>query len=272
MVDFQEISKLDEEIEKLKSQIGQEEEDAEMLEQSVVDLKSTVKDLAAELDNIEDHESDVQWKERCDEQLEMNSYLEKQISILNEKLKELKEELSSSESKNDPLFEINDYNEVELRRLIKQFERERRELSGTLKDLEWQLDTESKACFRINADITEYKTELAQNLGKAAMLPLGETRKDNVQKKLYRNIKYDNFKESRHAPNDRYYGIPDNQRIIDPRKGPVKKTAVAGHLPKINSRSGKSSVKSSPGPQKSESSKSPRAYSSAKEDRNKYSV
>ncbi len=33
---------------------------------------------------------------------------------------------------------------VELKQLIKQLQREKREVDGTLRDLEWQLDTESK--------------------------------------------------------------------------------------------------------------------------------
>ena len=61
----------------------------------------------------------------------------------------------------------------------------------------------------------------------------------------------------------RYYGIPDNQRIIDPRKGPVKRTAAAGRLPKIDSRDGNHSVKSSPGARDSKSKVQPRGFSSA---------
>ena len=68
----------------------------------------------------------------------------------------------------------------------------------------------------------------------------------------------------------RYYGIPDNQRIIDPRKGPVKRTAAAGRLPKIDSRDGSSSVKSSPGPQESKSTVQPRGFSSAEYARTKH--
>lgn len=32
----------------------------------------------------------------------------------------------------------------------------------------------------------------------------------------------------------RNYGIPDNHRILDARKGPVKKTAAVKMLPKLN--------------------------------------
>ncbi len=30
------------------------------------------------------------------------------------------------------------------------------------------------------------------------------------------------------------FGLPDNQRILDPKKGPVKKTAAVRKLPKLN--------------------------------------
>lgn len=35
--------------------------------------------------------------------------------------------------------------------------------------------------------------------------------------------------------NPRQFGLPDNQRIIDPRKGPVKKAAAVRKLPKLDS-------------------------------------
>ena len=38
--------------------------------------------------------------------------------------------------------------------------------------------------------------------------------------------------KSRH-PNQ--FGLPDNQRIIDPRKGPVKRVAAVRKLPKLES-------------------------------------
>lgn len=34
------------------------------------------------------------------------------------------------------------------------------------------------------------------------------------------------------------FGLPDNQRIIDPKKGPVKKAATVRKLPKLRNSSG----------------------------------
>ena len=35
--------------------------------------------------------------------------------------------------------------------------------------------------------------------------------------------------------NPKQFGLPDNQRIIDPRKGPIKKVAAVRKLPKLES-------------------------------------
>ena len=40
----------------------------------------------------------------------------------------------------------------------------------------------------------------------------------------------------------RQYGIPDNQRILDPRKGPIKKTAAVKRLPKLKTSNSADSI------------------------------
>ncbi len=258
------------EIEKLMAQIDQEKQATEILHQSTEDFKGTIEDLTAELKALDEDQTEDQWKERFNEQQEMNSYLEKQILILQEKLKEFKGEMANSGSKSDDPFEIDESNEVELRRLIKQLEREKLQMTGTLKDLEWQLDSESKARDRINADIGEYRAGLAETQGKPAIPAVTEIRPAKYKMTPDKHINNNNFRGLRQGTTGRYYGIPDNQRIIDPRKGPVKRTAAAGHLPKIDSRDGKKVVKTSPGAQKPEPNYETRAYNSAKERREKY--
>ena len=49
----------------------------------------------------------------------------------------------------------------------------------------------------------------------------------------------------------RQYGIPDNQRILDPRKGPIKKTAAVKKLPKLKTSNSADSIL----PEKSKSGK-----------------
>lgn len=46
------------------------------------------------------------------------------------------------------------------------------------------------------------------------------------------NAEFTFFVSSRH-PNQ--FGLPDNQRIIDPKRGPVKKVAAVRKLPKLDS-------------------------------------
>ena len=40
----------------------------------------------------------------------------------------------------------------------------------------------------------------------------------------------------------RQYGIPDNQRILDPKKGPIKKTAAVKKLPKLKTSNSADSI------------------------------
>ena len=46
------------------------------------------------------------------------------------------------------------------------------------------------------------------------------------------NAEFTLLVSSRH-PNQ--FGLPDNQRIIDPKRGPVKKVAAVRKLPKLDS-------------------------------------
>ncbi|XP_065058545.1 coiled-coil domain-containing protein 169-like [Rhopilema esculentum] len=240
---------MDAEIERLKGEINQEEQAKEMLEQSIADLTKTANELVDELELLEENNGEEEWKERYNEQVEMNKNLEKQILMLKDKMKELKGELERGN--NVQTSELDQMNEIELKRLIKQLEREKHELDGNLKDLEWQLDTEAKSRYKIYEEIQEYKATTNEN---------------NALKDI--KTKFPVY--SKIPSKTRYYGIPDNQRILDPSKGPVRRTAAAGRLPKIGSREGTSSVKSSPGPTESTAHVKPRGYNSAEDLRTKY--
>eukprot|EP00795_Rhopilema_esculentum_P000535 gene535-10220_t len=260
---------MDAEIERLKGEINQEEQAKEMLEQSIADLTKTANELVDELELLEENNGEEEWKERYNEQVEMNKNLEKQILMLKDKMKELKGELERGN--NVQTSELDQMNEIELKRLIKQLEREKHELDGNLKDLEWQLDTEAKSRYKIYEEIQEYKatTNEIQNRKDNRKEKLKEI-KPRPQNNALKDIKTKFPVYSKIPSKTRYYGIPDNQRILDPSKGPVRRTAAAGRLPKIGSREGTSSVKSSPGPTESTAHVKPRGYNSAEDLRTKY--
>jgi len=263
---------MDAEIERLREEIKQESQAKEMLVQSIADLEVTTSELSMELEDYEGDDGEEAWKERYNEQVEMNKNVEKQIAMLNEKMKELNKEIENSGS-NLQGSDLDQLNEIDLKKLLKHCSKEKRELEGYRRDLEWQLDTEAKARYNMLEEIEEYKAT-ANELNR-----LNDNKRQRVRevKPIVKQKKNDmrdiqaKFNVSSKIPSkNRYYGIPDNQRIIDPRKGPVKRTAAAGRLPKIDSRDGSSSVKSSPGPQESKSTVQPRGFSSAEYARTKH--
>ncbi|KAK2549661.1 Coiled-coil domain-containing protein 169 [Acropora cervicornis] len=239
-------NELDYEIERLKAEIQQEQQMKEMLEQSTVELENTISDLEQK-SNVKDE--DNEWKARFQTQQEMNNQLEKQIVLLREKLGHLK--IPSRD---------------EIRKLMRQLEKDKVELQGQLRDLEWRLDNESKGstgsiiCGRMIFLALKYyiHADLLRNLtpmfvGDGAYHKINEERKkylteldetasfiDETKTKTRQALseamrENESQLQTAKIKNPRQFGLPDNQRIIDPRKGPVKKAAAVRKLPKLDS-------------------------------------
>ncbi|XP_058957163.2 coiled-coil domain-containing protein 169 [Pocillopora verrucosa] len=220
-------TELDYEIERLKAEIQQERQMKEMLEQSSVELVNTISDLEEKNDNVESE--DNEWKTRFETQQEMNNQLEKQVVLLREKLGQLK--IPSRDGKpSNHLKTYNGLSDAEIRKLMKQLERDKTELQGQLRDLEWRLDNESKAFHKINEERKKYLTELDET---AAFIDDTKTKtRQAIHEAQRENEAQLNNAKLRH-PN--HFGLPDNQRIIDPKRGPVKKVAAVRKLPKLDS-------------------------------------
>ncbi|XP_068702342.1 coiled-coil domain-containing protein 169-like [Montipora foliosa] len=224
-------SELDYEIERLKAEIQQERQMKEMLEQSSVELENTISDLEQKSNDV-GHE-DNEWKTRFQTQEEMNKQLEKQVVILRDKLGQLK--IPSRDGKpSNHLKTYNGLSDAEIRKLMRQLEKDKVELQGQLRDLEWRLDNESKAYYKINEERKKYLTELDET---ATFIDETKTKTRQALSEAMRENEAQ--LQATKFRNPQHYGLPDNQRIIDPRKGPVKKAAAVHKLPKLdNSGSG----------------------------------
>ncbi|KAK2148207.1 hypothetical protein LSH36_510g03047 [Paralvinella palmiformis] len=208
----------DYELEKIKAELTQERQMKEMLDQSTTELQLTVSELEKRIDTpgVIDGESnslfDNEWKTRYEMQVELNQQLTKQIGSLAEKIQEAKDTYNKSKQPKsnrdaDNTNELTPYN-------ITLLEREKISLNGQLRDLEWRLDQESKAYHKANEDRKQHLLDInaIRNNFDHGSHRLGETPRAG-----HLNM-----------------NIPQDHRIIDPRYGPVKRTAAVKNLPRLN--------------------------------------
>ncbi|XP_061484397.1 coiled-coil domain-containing protein 169 isoform X2 [Rhineura floridana] len=182
--------------ERIALDLGQEKQMKEVLELSVFEMKSTVAELEKRLNSVEDEDSE--WKTRYETQIELNRQLERQIGLLQGKMEHVRG------SPTDRLASVRSFDQMHvdsLNQFLKKLGEEKKSLQNQLKDYELRLEQEAKI---------------------SGSVKLSERQKmDAVEKK---------------KENQRMRGrcnIPRNQRILDPKKGPIKKTAGVKHLPKL---------------------------------------
>ncbi|XP_071495142.1 coiled-coil domain-containing protein 169-like [Diadema antillarum] len=213
------------EIERIRAEIEQEKQMSVMLDQSMLELTNTLMELERRYDGVMDEGNE--WKTRFETQEELNALLEKQILVLKERLDKSKED--AKDGFDAQLKSYDELSESSLRRLVRELEREKNSLNSQLRDYDWRLDQESKAFHKAHEARKNYLTEL---------------RNARVQEEEYRQtqrgLKGSNFSTPRDSknstPGSREPGrnVPDNQRIIDPRRGPIRKTAAVKKLPKLD--------------------------------------
>ncbi|XP_067888913.1 coiled-coil domain containing 169 isoform X1 [Heterodontus francisci] len=219
-------------LEQLSSELEQERQMRDMLDQSASDLRNTVSQLEKRLGSIEDEGNE--WKTRYETQHELNIQLERQIRTLEEKVEYIRGNPA------DRLSSVRSYEEMPmgvLNQLIKQLEKEKKSLQTQLKNYEWRIEQEAKvgawmtqtqshfwqkiyaeqgAYHKANDERRTYLTEIAQTT-----LSIETSKK---QKAIWSREKKV-LKEK--------YNVPTTQRILDLKKGPIKKTAAMKQLPKL---------------------------------------
>ncbi|XP_029626171.1 coiled-coil domain-containing protein 169 [Salmo trutta] len=142
---------------RLQDELAQEREMKEMLQESVCDLRSTMTELEETLNsvNLEGNE----WKTRYDTQVELNGQLERQITLVHEKMEDLQR------NPMDRLASIRSYYEVPvdaLRQRLKILTNEKAALQGQLLDCRLKIEQEGKAFYKANAVRRVYLSEIAK--------------------------------------------------------------------------------------------------------------
>merc|ERR1711976_917420 len=154
-----------------------------------------------------------EWKTRYETQVEMNQQLEKQALLLATKVEESKRTLKDLKMpKTVRMGEID--NEV-TPHYVKALEKEKQVLESQLRDLEWRMAQESKAYYRATEERKNYVTEI--NAAKGAI--------EHMKSQQRAALKVDNVGLDGISPRVGHTGtmnIPQDQRIIDPKRGPIR--------------------------------------------------
>lgn len=216
---------IDAEIKRLKSEIENEEKMKHMLEQSINDLCKTVEALEVQSQSADVSDED-EWKVRYYTQVEVNEQLEHQRDWLRSRAEAAR--VSNKEGLTEYLadLDLDSLTENQLVRYLKQLEKDRNSVYNEIRDTEWKLDQESKAFHKFNDTRKAYMTEITD-----AMLNL-ESLRNRIKIVDMTDPNPLLGKCPRHL---KYLNIQPDQRIIDPRKGPIRKTAAVRSLPKLAS-------------------------------------
>ncbi|XP_067661623.1 coiled-coil domain-containing protein 169-like isoform X3 [Haliotis asinina] len=193
------------------------QEAREMLDQSAAELKSTVEELEKRFDAIENEGNE--WKTRFETQQEMNQQLERQILIFQNKVEEARKNVREA---NKSPRDNRCFDDMEASpQMIKNLEKEKQSLYSQLRDLEWRLDQESKAYHKANDERKQYALEINATKGHLEDI--------RMRQKMALLDGSSTARTARGSGGN----IPDDQRVLDPKRGPIKKTAAVKNLPSL---------------------------------------
>lgn len=209
-------------LERLKLEIYDEKRKKKVLEESIAELQQAVSVLEDQTENMDISEDD-EWKIRYYTQVEVNQQLEGQRDWLQDRVYSARNQTQDGIQAMLAELDLDSLTEHQLQRYLKQLEKERNALYNELRDTEWKLDQESKSFHKFNDTRKAYMTEITD-----AVLNL-EAMKSRMK---YMELSDDGSvaKCPRHL---KYLNISPDQRVIDPKKGPIRKTAGVRSLPKI---------------------------------------
>nr|XP_044633220.1 coiled-coil domain-containing protein 169 isoform X2 [Equus asinus] len=185
----------------------------DIVQLSILEIREKIAELEAKL-NTDDEGGE--WKTRYETQLELNDQLEKQIVSLKEKMEKIRGNPA------DRLSSIRVYERMPveyLNTLLKQLEKEKRSLENQVKNYALRLEQESKAYHKTNNERRIYLAEMSQVSGSYQM-------SKRQQKDQLPRMKQNLVKTGRCNP--------VNQKLMNAKRGPVKKITRSNHLPKLN--------------------------------------
>ncbi|XP_053704048.1 coiled-coil domain containing 169 isoform X1 [Synchiropus splendidus] len=142
---------------RLRAELEQELEVKDMLKESVSDLQSTMCELQERLHSVDGEGNE--WKTRYETQTELNGQLERQISMVHERLEDLRG------NPMDRLASIRSYDDMtidSLRQRLKLLTEEKSDLQSQLTDCRVRIDQEGKAFHKTNDERRAYLSEIAK--------------------------------------------------------------------------------------------------------------
>ncbi|KAM8741136.1 coiled-coil domain-containing protein 169 isoform 1-T1 [Acanthopagrus schlegelii] len=142
---------------RLQAELEQEREMREMLEESVSDLRSTMCELQERLHSVDGEENE--WKTRYETQIELNGQLERQMSLIHERLEDLRG------NPMDRLASIRSYDDMPvdtLKQRLKLLTEEKSDLQSQLMDCHLGIEQEGKAFHKTNDERRAYLSEIAK--------------------------------------------------------------------------------------------------------------
>uniref|UniRef100_A0AAY5K4S4 Coiled-coil domain containing 169 n=1 Tax=Esox lucius TaxID=8010 RepID=A0AAY5K4S4_ESOLU len=141
----------------LQAELEQEREMKEMLEVSVCDLKSTMVELEGRLHSVDGEGNE--WRTRYETQVDLNGQLERQITLVRERLEDLQG------NPMDRLASIRSYDDMpvdSLRQRLKVLANEKAALQEQLIDCRLRIEQEGKAFHKTNDERRAYLSEIAK--------------------------------------------------------------------------------------------------------------
>ncbi|VDI69520.1 Hypothetical predicted protein [Mytilus galloprovincialis] len=260
------------ELEKIRQEIQQEKQMNEMLEQSAAELRATVEELENRYDTVDNEGNEwktrYETQTEINEQLERQILnLQNKVQEAKSNLKDVRtragrnlqsrssmmsnsiqgsgsiaDSKPGSATTKSTGIEINiafspregktprDMNRFDdlsdaNPHMIRMLEKEKQMLSSQLRDLEWRLDQESKAYHKANDERKTYNLEINTTKHQHGEM-------SSRQRAMGSREQLDTISGSR-TPRDLSRNIPEDQRIIDPKRGPIKKTAGVKNLPSL---------------------------------------
>ncbi|XP_075958894.1 coiled-coil domain-containing protein 169 [Anarhichas minor] len=142
---------------RLQAELEQEREMKEMLEESVSDLRSTMCELQERLHSVDGEGNE--WKTRYETQIELNGQLDRQMSLIHERLEDLRG------NPMDRLASIRSYDDMSaetLRQRLKLLTEEKSDLQSQLMDCHGRIEQEGKAFHKTNDERRAYLSEIAK--------------------------------------------------------------------------------------------------------------
>ncbi|CAG2213652.1 Coiled-coil domain-containing protein 169 [Mytilus edulis] len=213
------------ELEKIRQEIQQEKQMKEMLEQSAAELRATVEELENRYDTVDNEGNE--WKTRYETQTEINEQLERQILNLQNKVQEAKSNLKDAGKTPRDMNRFDDLSDANPH-MIRMLEKEKQMLSSQLRDLEWRLDQESKAYHKANDERKTYNLEINTTKHQHGEMSSRQRAMGSREQldtisgsRTPRDLSRNSRKSGSHGS---LSNIPEDQRIIDPKRGPIKKT------------------------------------------------